>query len=110
MDISKEDRELIRKFDEIRKNGFYVSSSQLQAVYNRVFKVNMSATTCGSCLRDRIKKLVNALNAIETQERETQAKKETEITVEGKEVKDATIEATPKKKSSGKTGRKKRTK
>lgn len=74
MKISEEDRKLIRKFEDIKKRGLYVQSSQLQAVYNRVFQVNLSATTCGTCLRGRTQKLVDALNKLELEEREAARK------------------------------------
>lgn len=79
MRISEEDRKLIRKFEDIKKRGLYVQSSQLQAVYNRVFQVNLSSTTCGTCLRGRTQKLVDALNKLELEERET-ARKAAEAT------------------------------
>lgn len=67
--ISNEDRELIRKFDSIRQKGYYCNSKQLQNVYNRVFNVSMTPTSCSSCMRQRIQKLVNALNKEEEEER-----------------------------------------
>lgn len=67
--ISNEDRELIRKFDSIRQKGYYCNSKQLQSVYNRVFNVSMTPTSCSSCMRQRIQKLVNALNKEEEEER-----------------------------------------
>ena len=70
--ISNEDRELIRKFDSIRQKGYYCNSKQLQSVYNRVFNVSMSPTSCSSCMRQRIQKLVNALNKEEEEERKAQ--------------------------------------
>ena len=79
MKISEEDRKLIRKFEDIKKRGLYVQSSQLQAVYNRVFQVNLSATTCGTCLRGRTQKLVDALNKLENEERDA-ARKAAEAT------------------------------
>lgn len=70
--ISNEDRELIRKFDSIRQKGYYCNSKQLQSVYNRVFNVSMTPTSCSSCMRQRIQKLVNALNKEEEEERKAQ--------------------------------------
>ena len=131
MVISEEDRELIRKFEAIKKKGLYVQSAQMQKVYNRVFETNMAATSCGTCIRGRINKLVDALNKLENEEREA-AKKveeetknadvtnnkvpETQDVTENKEAeqqppeiteepKNATIEGTPKAKSSRKKGR-----
>ena len=68
MIISNENRELIRQFEKILLKGHYCKSSTLQKVYNEVFNVNMSATQCGSCIKNRIKKLVDALNKLEEEE------------------------------------------
>lgn len=123
MIISEEDRELIRKFEAIKKKGLYVQSATMQKVYNRVFETNMAATSCGTCIRGRINKLVDALNKLENEEREA-AKKveeetknaevtnnkvpETQDVTQEKEIteepKNAAIEGTPEKKSSRKKG------
>lgn len=66
--ISNEDRELIRKFEDIMRKGRYCNGRQLQTVYNRVFDVTMAATSCGSCLRARTQKLVAVLNKEEADE------------------------------------------
>ena len=124
MIISEEDRELIRKFEAIKKKGLYVQSAQMQKVYNRVFETNMAATSCGTCIRGRISKLVDALNKLENEEREEAEKKveeetknaevtnnkvpETQDVTQEKEIteepKNAAIEGTPEKKSSRKKG------
>lgn len=95
--ISNEDRELIRKFDSIRQKGYYCNSKQLQSVYNRVFNVSMTPTSCSSCMRQRIQKLVNALNKEEEEERKAQeALKQEEPTPIKEEAKEEPTE--PKKK------------
>ena len=94
--ISNEDRELIRKFDSIRQKGYYCNSKQLQSVYNRVFNVSMSPTSCSSCMRQRIQKLVNALNKEEEEEKKAQeALKQEEPTPIKEEAKEEPTE--PKK-------------
>ena len=65
MIISKEDAEMIRKFDSIRQRGLYCDSKQLNDVYCRVLNKNVAPTSCSSCMRSRIQELVNALNAYE---------------------------------------------
>lgn len=86
MTISKEDRELIRKFDDIRQHGYYINSTHLQSVYNRVFDRNMQATNCGTCLRKRVQDLVNALNKLEAAEaKEAEKNKEREKEEETKD-------------------------
>lgn len=94
--ISNEDRELIRKFDSIRQKGYYCNSKQLQSVFNRVFNVSMTPTSCSSCMRQRIQKLVNALNKEEEEERKAQeALKQEEPTPIKEEAKEEPTE--PKK-------------
>ena len=105
---TEEDIAFVKKAIEVKNRGLYVNSKQLTEAYNRILGKTANITNCGTCIRSRITELEKALKRYEADIEK--AKKETEITVEGKEVKDATIEATPKKKSSGKTGRKKRTK
>lgn len=83
MEISEQNRALIRQFEQILKRGHYVKSSTLQKVYNEVFNVNMSATSCGTCLRQRMKKLIEALNRLEAEE--ARAKENNEIKEEEKE-------------------------
>ena len=36
---------------------------EILAIYNRVFKVNMQPTSCGSCLRDVMNKLETLYNS-----------------------------------------------
>ena len=68
MNISKEDRELIRKFEQIMNKGHYVQSQQLTDAYNRILDKHVHNTTCGSCLRQRTKELIDALNNVERRE------------------------------------------
>lgn len=65
MQISKEDLELIRKFDELKRKGYYCDSMQLTTVYNRVLNKHVNNTVCGSCMRQRISELVDAANRYE---------------------------------------------
>ena len=61
MKINKEDIELIEKFIDIRNRGFYVDGTQLTEVYNRVLEKHVTPTSCGSCLRQRVNELAEAL-------------------------------------------------
>lgn len=63
--INAEDAKLIRKFDEIRQKGYYAEGNQVTQVYNRIFGTNLSSTSCGACLRQRIQQMVDALNHFE---------------------------------------------
>lgn len=59
--FTNEDVELVEKFIAIRDKGYYVSGEQLTAVYNRVLHKNVNVTSCGSCLRQRVNELADAL-------------------------------------------------
>jgi len=68
MQISKEDLELIRKFDELKRKGYYCDSMQLTTVYNRVLNKHVNNTVCGSCMRQRISELVAAADKFEREQ------------------------------------------
>ena len=87
--ISEEDREKIRKFEEIKNKGMYASGVEVTEVYNRVLNKRLPSTNCGSCIRQRVQEMVNFLNKEEEQERkaeeefkklEEQNKPETKVT------------------------------
>lgn len=59
--ISKEDRELINELYDKYNKGQRINSSQLTDLYNRVLNKKENNTTCGSCLRQRLFKLVEVL-------------------------------------------------
>lgn len=59
--FTPEDVDLTEKFIQIKNKGYYASGEQVTEVYNRVFKKNLSSTTCGSCIRQRITELEGAL-------------------------------------------------
>ena len=67
--ISEEDRLKIRKFEEIKNKGMYASGVEVTEVYNRVLNKRLPSTNCGSCIRQRVQEMVNALNREEEQER-----------------------------------------
>lgn len=58
---NKEDIELVEKFIEIRNKGYYCDGAQLTEVYNRVLEKHVNVTNCGSCLRQRVNELAEAL-------------------------------------------------
>lgn len=70
--ISEEDREKIRKFEEIKNKGMYASGVEVTEVYNRVLNKRLPSTNCGSCIRQRVQEMVNALNREEEQERKAE--------------------------------------
>lgn len=65
MNLTKEDIELIRKYEDIKNRGFYCDGAELTKVYNRVLEKRATPTNCGSCIRQRINELVDALNRFE---------------------------------------------
>ena len=62
MNWKKEDIELVEKFIQIRNKGYYADGTQLTEVYNRVLDKRVNPTNCGSCIRQRINELEEALN------------------------------------------------
>ena len=62
MSISKEDRELIEELFSKFNKGERIKSQVLTDLYNRVTGKNLTNTTCGSCLRQRLFELVDILN------------------------------------------------
>lgn len=78
-----EDVKLVEKFIEIRNKGYYVSGEQLTEVYNRVLNKRVNVTNCGSCLRQRVNELADALDrfkkqiALEEEQKKAEEPKET---------------------------------
>ena len=76
MTISEENRNIIRKFENIMRRGLYASGDQVTQIYNSVLDKNVRTTNCGSCIRSRITELVKALNKWEVDEAKLKAKEE----------------------------------
>ena len=81
MNWNKEDIELVEKFIQIRNKGYYADGTQLTEVYNRVLDKRVNPTNCGSCIRQRINELEEALNRFKRLS-EAQAKQEVDSTKE----------------------------
>lgn len=62
MRITKEDRELIEELFSKFNKGERIKSQVLTDLYNRVTGKNLTNTSCGSCLRQRLFELVDILN------------------------------------------------
>lgn len=62
MSISKEDRELIEELFNKFNKGERIKSQVLTDLYNRVTGKNLTNTSCGSCLRQRLFEVVDILN------------------------------------------------
>ena len=67
MKWTSEDVQLVEKFIQIKNKGYYCSGAELTVVYNRVLEKNVPSTSCGSCIRQRIQELENALNQFKKQ-------------------------------------------
>lgn len=76
MKWNDEDVKLVEKFIEIRNKGYYCDGGQLTEVYNRVLERNAAVTNCGSCLRQRVNELADALERFK---RLSEATKEDEV-------------------------------
>ena len=76
MNFTEKDKELVRKFINIKKRGLYVDSMQLTEAYNRILDKNVRNTTCGSCMRARIAELETALNKWEADEAKLKAQEQ----------------------------------
>ena len=70
MNFTEKDKELVRKFINIKKRGLYVESTQLTEAYNRILDKNVRNTTCA-----RIAELETALNKWEADEAKEAASK-----------------------------------
>lgn len=62
MIIKKEDRELIEELFSKFNKGERIKSQVLTDLYNRVTGKNLTNTSCGSCLRQRLFEVVDILN------------------------------------------------
>lgn len=60
--ITKEDRELIEELFSKFNKGERIKSQVLTDLYNKVTGKNLTNTSCGSCLRQRLFELVDILN------------------------------------------------
>lgn len=54
---------LTEKFIDIKNHGYYADGRQVTELYNEVLNKHVAVTNCGSCIRQRINELENALNA-----------------------------------------------
>ena len=70
MEISKENIEKIKKFEQILKKGYYASGAEVTKTYNEVFGTKLNTTNCSQCIISRVKQLVERLNAEEKKEQE----------------------------------------
>lgn len=60
--MTSEDVEKIEKLIEIRNHGFYADGKEVTDLYNKVLNKHLAPTNCGSCIRQRVGELEQALN------------------------------------------------
>ncbi len=75
MKWTNEDVKMVEKFIEIKNKGYYCDGGQLTEVYNRVLEKRVNPTNCGSCIRQRINELEEALNRFKKLSEELEEKK-----------------------------------
>ena len=62
--ISSEDAEFIEFAFSLVNSAKFPSFTKVTEVYNRVFNKQLSSTSCGSCIRQRILELKNTLDKL----------------------------------------------
>ena len=82
MKWNDEDVKMAEKFIDIRNRGYYCDGAQLTEVYNRVLEKHVNSTNCGSCIRQRISELEDALERFKRQVALEEQKKQEETPVE----------------------------
>ena len=75
MKWTSDDVKMVEKFIEIKNKGYYCDGGQLTDVYNRVLEKRVNPTNCGSCIRQRINELEEALNRFKKLSEELEKKK-----------------------------------
>ena len=87
--FTEEDIKFVEKAIKLRNSGFYIDSTQLTEVYNRVLNKRATPSNCGSCNRQRITELEGVLLHFKASE----AKKAQELNVIKPEENKAAVEA-----------------
>lgn len=82
MKWTNDDIGMVEKFIDIRNRGYYCDGAQLTEVYNRVLERHVNPTNCGSCLRQRVNELADALERFKRQVALEEQKKQEETPVE----------------------------
>ena len=77
MKWTSDDVKMVEKFIEIKNKGYYCDGGQLTEVYNRVLEKRANPTNCGSCIRQRINELEEALNRFKKLSEELEEKEQT---------------------------------
>lgn len=67
MTINEKDYEIIRKFEDILRRGYYASGEQVTELHNRVLGTSLRSTNCSACIAARVRALVDAANKYDRQ-------------------------------------------
>ena len=59
---SEYDIMMVEKFIDIKNKGYYADGKQVTEYYNKLLGKHVTPTNCGSCIRQRVGELENALN------------------------------------------------
>lgn len=86
-----EDIKMVEKLIDIKNKGYYADGKQVTDYYNRLLNKHVNPTNCGSCIRQRVGELENALNhakELEKQRAELEMKERMAKVREAKKKKD----------------------
>ena len=88
---SEYDIMMVEKFIDIKNKGYYADGKQVTEYYNKLLNKHVTPTNCGSCIRQRVGELENALNhakELEKQRAELEMKERMAKVREAKKKKD----------------------
>lgn len=88
---SEYDIMMVEKFIDIKNKGYYADGKQVTEYYNKLLGKHVTPTNCGSCIRQRVGELENALNhakELEKQRAELEMKERMAKVREAKKKKD----------------------
>lgn len=86
-----EDIKMVEKLIDIKNKGYYADGRQVTEYYNKLLNKHVTPTNCGSCIRQRVGELENALNhakELEKQRAELEMKERMAKVREAKKKKD----------------------
>lgn len=86
-----EDIKMVEKLIDIKNKGYYADGKQVTEYYNKLLNKHVTPTNCGSCIRQRVGELENALNhakEVEKQRAELEMKERMAKVREAKKKKD----------------------
>lgn len=85
--ISSEDAEFIEFAFSLVNTSRYPSFTKVTEVYNRVYNKQLSSTSCGACIRQRVLELKNTLDKLNEEILKEKEEKEIILLKENNEIK-----------------------